>query len=215
MFVKNRMTSPAITISPDMPFQDALHIMRENGFRRLPVINSKNKLIGIVSERDLLHASPSPATSLSVWEMNYLLSKLTVSELMTKKVVTVSPDYPIEEAANRMIEEDVGGMPVVDSDNSVVGVITETDIFKALVEMLGGKEPGLRVNVRMYAGKGTMARLTSAIAELGGNIISIATFAIDEAGEASVVIRVTGVSQEQLVETLEALGDHVVDIREV
>ncbi len=209
------MTTPATTITPGIPFQEALHIMREKGYRRLPVVGSDNKLIGIVSERDLLHASPSPATSLSVWEMNYLLSKLTVSELMTSDVVTVSPDVSIEGAAMRMIEKEVGGMPVVDEQNYVIGVITETDIFRALAEMLGSGKPGIRLELRVEARIGTLAKLTSAIADMGGNIISVGTFAIDESGEASIVIKVEDVSQEQLVETLESLGDHVVDVREV
>ncbi len=215
MFVRKRMTSPATTISPDMQFQDALHIMRENGYRRLPIVDGQNRLVGIVSERDLLHASPSPATSLSVWEMNYLLSKLKVSELMTKKVITVTSDMAIEAAAARMIESGVGGMPVVDRENHVIGVITETDIFKALVEMMGGNEPGLRLELQVDPGKGTLAKLATAITKLDGNIVSVGTFGVDETGAASLVVKVQGVSEDQLVETLEALGDHVVDVREV
>jgi acetoin utilization protein AcuB len=215
MFVKDRMTSPAVTITSETPFQEALRLMSEDGLRRLPIVDADNQLIGIVSERDLLHASPSPATSLSVWELNYLLSRLTVSELMTKKVAIISPDAPIEVAAMLMVEQRIGGMPVVDENNRVVGVITETDIFKAFVEMLGSTKPGLRLLLRVPGGKGTLARLTSAIAELGGNILSVGTFAVGEGGQASLVVKVEGVSQDQLVETLEALGDHVVDVREV
>ena len=121
MFVRNRMTAPAITVTPETPFQEALKLMQERHFRRLPIVDRAGKLLGMVSERDLLHASPSPATSLSVWEMNYLLSKLTVEQLMTKKnVVTVSPDQPVEEAARLMVEHTIGGLPVVDQDRRVV-----------------------------------------------------------------------------------------------
>ncbi len=190
--------------------------MQERHFRRLPIVDRAGKLLGMVSERDLLHASPSPATSLSVWEMNYLLSKLTVEQLMTKKnVVTVSPDQPVEEAARLMVEHTIGGLPVVDQDRRVVGVITETDIFKAFVEMLGSGQPGVRLMLSVPAGKGTLARLAKAIADLGGNILSVGTFATDETGHASLLIKVADVSMQQLVDTLEGMDDHVLDVREV
>ncbi len=136
MYVKHHMSSPALTITPDTPFQDALRLMHERKIRRLPVVDRNGKLVGIVSERDLLHAAPSPATSLSVWELNYLLWKLTVKDLMATKVLTVTPDALLQEAATIMLEKKIGGLPVVDQDQKVVGVITETDIFKALVDML-------------------------------------------------------------------------------
>lgn len=213
MFVRDRMSSPATTVTPNTPYQEALRLMRERKFRRLPVVDADQKLVGIVSERDLLHASPSPATSLSVWEMNYLLSKLKVEQLMASKVVVVSPDTPLEEAARLMVEHRVGGLPVVDPQHRVVGVITETDIFKAFVEMLGTGQPGVRVTLQVYGGVGTLSKLTTAIAQMGGNIVSVGTFDVDLAGTASLLIKVVGVRQEQLVEALEALGDHVVDVR--
>ncbi|RIK53879.1 MAG: hypothetical protein DCC57_07660 [Chloroflexi bacterium] len=215
MFVRDRMSSPATTVTPDTPFQEALRLMREHKFRRLPVVNAEQKLVGIVSERDLLHAAPSPATSLSVWEMNYLLSKLKVEQLMAARVVMVSPDTPLEEAARLMVEHKIGGLPVVDAQRHVVGVITETDIFKAFVEMLGSGQEGVRLTLQVPGGIGTLARLTTAIAGVGGNIVSVGTYNVDLAGTSSLLIKVVGVRQEQLVETLEALGDHVVDVRRV
>lgn len=218
MFVRNRMTSPAVTVTTNTPFQEALRLMREHRFRRLPVVDKDGRLVGNVSERDLLHASPSPATSLSVWEMNYLLWKLTVGELMVKEVVTISPDEPIEAAATLMVETDVGGMPVIDGERHVVGVITETDIFKAFVEMLGSGQSGLRLLLSVPGGTGTkgiLAKLATAIADLDGNILSVGTFVEDESDAGNLVVKVEGVNETQLVDTLEALGDHVVDVREV
>lgn len=215
MFVRNRMTAPAIAVPPETPFQEALKLMQERHFRRLPIVDAEGRLLGMVSERDLLHAAPSPATSLSVWEMNYLLSKLTVEELMTKRVITVSPDDTIEQAAQLMVEHRVGGLPVVDEFHRVVGVVTETDIFKAFVEMFGSGQPGLRLVLYVPAGKGTLAKLAKAITDLDGNIVSVGTFATDETGHARLVIKVTGVRMDQLVDTLEALGDHVLDVRNV
>jgi acetoin utilization protein AcuB len=135
MLVKERMTQPVITALPEMPIQEALNLMREKGIRRLPVVNDRGQLVGIVSDRDLLHASPSDATSLSIWELNYLLSRVTLKQIMTKDVITVSEDASVEEVARMMVDSKVGGVPVV-SNGDVVGIITETDLFKALVELL-------------------------------------------------------------------------------
>ncbi len=215
MFVQDRMSSPVTTVTADTPFQEALRLMREHKFRRLPVVNAERKLIGIVSERDLLHAAPSPATSLSVWEMNYLLSKLKVEQLMVSRVVVVTPDTPLEVAARLMVEHKIGGMPVVDEQRHVIGVITETDIFKSFVEMLGTNQKGVRLTLQVPGGIGTLAKLTTAIAGIGGNIVSVGTYNVDLDGVASLLVKVVGVSQEQLVEALEALGDRVVDVRTV
>lgn len=215
MFVRNRMSSEPITITPDTPFQEALKLMREHRFRRLPVVDKHGKLVGIVSERDLLYASPSPATSLSVWELNYLLSKLQVREIMTREVITTTPDSPIEDAARLIADNKVGGLPVVDENNHVVGVITETDLFKTFVEMLGGRQTGLRLALAVPERKGVLAELAKTIFDLNGNIVSVGSFYGDEPGERELVVKVRGVSRDQLVDTLEALGDHVLDAREV
>jgi acetoin utilization protein AcuB len=215
MFVRDRMSAPAVTIHADTPFPDALQLMKDRKFHRLPVVDRDGVLVGIVSESDLLHASPSPASSLSVWEMNYLLAKLKIGQLMTTKVISVSPEMPIENAALMLVEYGIGGMPVVDERKHVVGVITETDIFKAFVEMLGTGQPGIRLMLRVPNGKGVLARLATAIAELSGNIVSVGTFGVAASGDALLLIKVADVSQDQLVETLEALGDHVLDVRVV
>nr|WP_290668077.1 CBS and ACT domain-containing protein [Ardenticatena sp.] len=215
MFVRDRMSSPAVTITPDTSFVDAMQLLKEKGFRRLPVVNKKGRLIGIVAERDLLYASPSPATTLTVWEMNYLLSQLKIEELMTRNVITVTPDTPIEEAANLMVTNKVGGLPVVDENDAVVGIITETDIFKAFVELLGGGQSGLRLMIEVPERRGVLAQLASAIAEQGGNIVSVGTFYGDTPDERHLLVKVRGVSKEQIVDVLEALGDHVLDAREV
>jgi acetoin utilization protein AcuB len=135
MLVKDCMSTPAITLTPETPYQDALKLMRERKIRRIPVVDAQNHLVGIVSERDLLHAAPSPATSLSVWELNYLLWRLQLGDVMTKKVATVAPNMPLVEAARLMLDKKIGGLPVVDEQTHVVGVITESDIFRTFVAM--------------------------------------------------------------------------------
>jgi len=215
MLVRDRMSSPAVTVPPEIQFQDALKLMRERQFRRLPVVDNQGRLVGIVAERDLLYASASPATSLSVWELNYLLSKITIRGLMTKEVITTTPDTPIEDAAHLMREKRIGGLPVIDDNHRPVGIITETDIFKTFVEMLGGGQAGLRLSLEIPRKKGVLAQLTQAIFELGGTIISIGSFNLDAPGDDGLVLKVQEVRQDQLVDTLEAIGDHVSDAREV
>lgn len=215
MLVRERMTSPAVTVTPETPFQDALKLMRDKKFRRLPVVDAAGKVVGIVSERDMLHASPSPATSLSVWEVNYLLWKLKVSDIMTHNVVSIKQDTPIEDAANLMVSRKIGGLPVVDDKGVITGVITETDIFKAFVEILGGGEHGLRLTVQVPTGSGTLAKLASKITELGGLILSVGTMDRESDGVRELIVKVQGVKKDELIPALEAIGDHVVDAREV
>ena len=215
MLVRDRMSSPAVTVTADTPFQDALSLMRERKFRRLPVVDERGHLIGIVSERDLLHAAPSPATSLSVWEVNYLLWKLRIQDVMTESVITVSPETPIEDAAQIMTSRRIGGLPVVDEHGLVLGLITETDVFHAFTELLGAGEHGLRLLVRVPEGRGVLAKLTDAIYKLGGNIISVGRFADRTDATRMLLVKVSGVEREQLEQGLAAIGDQVVDARVV
>ncbi|MGL4648762.1 MAG: CBS domain-containing protein [Caldilineaceae bacterium] len=215
MLVRDRMSSPAVTVTAETPFQDALSLMRDRKFRRLPVVNEHGRLVGIVSERDLLHAAPSPATSLSVWEVNYLLWKLKIADVMTEDVVTVSPETPIEDAAQLMISRKIGGLPVVDAHGGLMGLITETDIFSAFTELLGGGEHGLRVQVRVPEGKGVLAKLADAIYRMGGNIISVGTFHDRSAASRMLLVKVSGVERNALESGIKAIGDEVVDARVV
>lgn len=216
MFVGDHMSAPVVTVKPDLPFQEALKMMREKHFRRLPVVDKKDKLIGIVSERDLLYASPSPASSLSVWEVNYLLSKIKVERLMSTSVISTTATTSIERAAHLMVTHKIGGLPVLDDNEQLVGIITETDIFTTLVKMFGGGVSGVRLTLSIPERKGVLAQLSQAVFELGGDIISVGTFPIEnDPNEAGLVIKVRDVSKDQLIDTLEGIGDHVLDAREV
>ena len=204
MLVGERMTHPAVTISDDTSVDRALRVMRESKVRRLPVLDKHGKLVGIVSEKDLLYASPSPATTLSAQEAAYLLSRLTVRQVMAKELVTVAEDTPLEEAARIMADNRVGGVPVV-RDGQVIGIITETDIFKILLEMFGARTESVRVSLLVPEGKGILAKITARIAELGGNIIALGTTLGKDPANRELVIRVSGVEQRQLVRSLEEL----------
>ncbi len=212
MLVKNCMTINPVTITPDMPVAEALSFMRQHSVRRLPIINKKRKLVGIISEKDLLYASPSPATSLSVYEVGYLLSKLKVEEIMTKKVVTVAPDAPLEEAARIMADSKIGGLPVVEGDH-LVGIITETDVFKSILEMMGARQNGVRLTLHLVDEPGALSRIAGSIAALGGDIIALGTFHQPDGGGA-LMVKVRGVARRELVSAMEAIDIQVVDARE-
>lgn len=211
MFVGERMSRPVISVTPETPINDALHLMRSERIRRAPVV-SHGKLVGIISMKDLLNASPSQATTLSVWELNYLLSKLTVEPIMTRAVFAVTEDTPIEEAARIMADKRVGGLPVL-RNGDVVGMITETDLFKIFLELMGARTAGVRAEVRLADEPGRLAKLTQAIAGAGGNIIALGTFAGDSAASSNVTFKVTGLTPHELQTLLTPVVDAIVDVR--
>ncbi|NBD34972.1 MAG: CBS domain-containing protein [Chloroflexi bacterium] len=213
MLVKDRMTSDLITTNTKMPVDETLSLMRENKIRRLPVVDKRGRLVGIVSEKDLLYASPSPATSLSVYEIGYLLSKLSLEDVM-KDVIVVQQDETVEDAACLMADNQIGGLPVMDGD-ALVGIITETDIFKTFIEMLGGREEGVRLTLQVANEPGTLSNLTGAISEHGGDIVALGTFAGPTRAASHLMIKVCGLEEDKLVEIMESLAAHVVDVREV
>ena len=213
MLVGERMSHPIISIAPDMPVHDALDMFKRERIRRAPVVK-EGKLIGIVSDKDLLNASPSPATSLSVWEMNYLLSKITVSEVMTKKVLTVQEDTPIEEAARIMADNKIGGLPVI-RDGHVVGIITETDLFKIFLEFMGAREKGVRVTALIDEKPGQLAKITNAIAALGGNFIAFGQFTGEDPSNRLVTFKVTGLNKDAVKKSISEIAKEVWDVREI
>jgi acetoin utilization protein AcuB len=212
MLVRDRMTRPVITVHPDLPLHDAFNLLRTEKVRRLPVVDRQGRLVGIVSERDLLHAAPSGATSLSVWEVHYLVSKIAIAEIMTRSVITIGDDTPIEEAARVMVDRKIGGLPVMAGD-ALVGIITETDLFKVFLELLGARERAVRVSALVNNVPGELARLTKAIFEAGGNILALGTFMGESTADTQVLAKVAGVSAEALRAALEPAVRRIVDLR--
>ena len=193
------------------PIQEALSIMKSEQIRHIPVLQD-GKLVGIVTNEDLVYASPSPATSLSIWEMNYLLSRITVREVMTEMVITVTEDTPIEEAALLMAEHKIGCIPVM-RDNQLVGIITETDLFKIFPELMAIHQAGVRVTFMVKDVPGQLAQVTKVIAEQGGNFISFVQFAGENHENRLVTIKVNGLTLEQVRFCLSKIVEKVVDIR--
>ncbi|MDW7739818.1 MAG: CBS and ACT domain-containing protein [Bacillota bacterium] len=171
MFVRDYMSVDPITISPDESVGDALEKLKEHAIRRLPVL-SKGKIVGLVTNQDLLKASPSPATSLSIHEINYLFPKIKIRDVMTRDVITINPDAAIEEAAVTMRENKIGTL-VVEKNGKLVGLITESDIFKAFIDILGFDCPGVRVAVAVDDQTGELGKITSLIGSLNINIYSL------------------------------------------
>src|SRR5690349_18787841 len=196
MFVGERMSRPVISVSPDAPINEVLAMFRKEHIRRAPVIKN-GKLLGMVSDSDLLNASPSSATTLSVWELNYLISKVTVKDVMTKKVITVDKDTPIEEAARIMADTKIGGLPVT-SAGKVVGMITETDLFKIFLELMGARQKALRVTATVRERPGELAKLTKAVADCGGDFLAFGMFAGPDADSRVITFKVDGLSKEKV-----------------
>ncbi|RCX17196.1 acetoin utilization protein AcuB [Anaerobacterium chartisolvens] len=209
MYVKNRMTSNPYTVSPDSTIAEALELMRRNKVRRLPVIKA-GRLAGIVTEREMLEVSPSKATTLSIFEMNYLLSKTKVSSVMTKDVITVDPDTLLEEAARIMRENTISSLPVMEGQE-LVGIITETDIFDAFIEMMGLRDTGTRISLEVEDAPGILAKVTQVIKEFGVNITHIAIYG-GEGGIREVVIRVNTLNVDEMLKALEGHGYRVASV---
>ena len=212
MFVGERMSRPVISVSPDASINDILAMFKREHIRRAPVIKD-GKLVGIVSERDLLNASPSPVTTLSIWELNYLISKVKTKDVMTRKIITVNKETPIEEAARIMADKKIGGLPVVDGDR-VVGMITETDLFKIFLELMGARDKGVRVTATIEDKPGELARVTRAIADAGGNFVSFGFFAGEDASSKVLTFKVAGVRKDEIRKVLDSSVKKFWDVRQ-
>ena len=211
MFVGERMSQPIIAISPDIPIHDALNLFKHEHIRRAPVITN-GKLIGIVSDVDLLNESPSPVSTLSIWEMNYMLSKINVSQVMTKDVLTVTEDTPIEEAARIMADNKIGGLPVM-CDDYVVGIITETDIFKIFLEFMGAREKGVRVSALVEDKPGQLVHITKSLSEAGGNFVAFGQFTSNDPSTRLITFKVTQIKKEIVWKIIKPIVKEIMDIR--
>jgi len=214
MLVRDWMTKEPLVVSPQTSIEKAIRIMRQNRVRHLPVIKQDSEsLVGIVTQTDLLQASPSPVTSLSVWEINFLLAKMQVRDAMSSKVIVVEEECPLEEAALVMAEHKIGCLPVV-RGRRLVGIITETDLFNLFTEQLGARRTGVRLTLTIRDVKGELSRLAGRIAEMGGNIVRLTTLPGKEADQAIVTVKVEDVDQEVLVAGLSNIILELLDARE-
>lgn len=209
MFVAEWMTPTPQSVSSKTPVMEAMQLLRKGGYRRLPVVD-RGRLVGIVTDRDLKNATPTAANTLSVYELNYLLSKLTVREVMTFPVVTVSPEDPVEQASLLMEEHKISGLPVV-AEGALYGMLTISDLLRAFVAMLGLRYGGTRVTVSLPDEPGVLGRAASAAAP--SNIIAVVTAGVQAGSRRELVLRVVGEGAAEFPARLEAAGIEVKDIR--
>lgn len=204
MLVRKKMKKDLITITKNERMTVAKKILEEKNIRHLPVVEGK-KLIGLVTNMDIRKAEASPATSLEIRELHYLLDKLTVGEIMTRNVITISPDVSVEEAATILHDNKIGCLPVVE-DGDLVGIITENDVMEILINVMGMKEKGSRLEVLAEDKPGALAEITRIIKEHNVNIISVVTDVADEPGKRVVVFKLKTFYFDPIKKALEAAG---------
>ncbi|MBI4767169.1 MAG: CBS domain-containing protein [Deltaproteobacteria bacterium] len=212
MFVRNRMTTEVITLDPDQTLLKAMTLIQQKRIRHLPVVK-EGKVLGIVTERDVRKAGASDSSSLSIFELNYLMDQIKVSSFMTKKVITVAPEEPIEAAAKLIYDHKIGALPVVDK-NQLVGLITKSDILETFIEVLGINEPSVRVELELENRIGALADTTKVIKELGLYLVSLVTLPEEEGKKTrETVVRVSPTDEKKLKDFLRTVGPPIISVR--
>ena len=214
MLVSNIMTRNPVFIHPELPLAEARSLMDKERIGHLPVLNKNNELIGLITKVDLIKAGPSSATSLDMYEISYLLSKLKVDNVMEKDIVTVQENEVIEEAARIMADRGIGCLPVM-KDSFLVGMITDTDIFHFFINAFGTRHQGIRVTINLKEKVGQIAAFAGSVADKGGNIVAFITSEGDDISHRRVTLKVTGISRADVQTIIESLdGSELEDIRE-
>jgi acetoin utilization protein AcuB len=197
MLVVERMRTDPVTITSEATVHQALAVIEEHGLRHLPIVDARDSLVGIVSEKDLLRAKRDES----------------IEAVMTQNVVTVTEYTALEKAARIMADHKISSLPVM-RNGKLVGIITETDLFWIFLELLGAREEGVRLTMLVPEEKGVLASLTGEIATMGGNILALSTFRGEDPTNRMVTVKVADVPSEKLVAIMEALGMEIVDVRE-
>jgi acetoin utilization protein AcuB len=212
------MTKNPIFVHPDLSVNEARALMDKEKVDRLPVLDKNNKLVGIVTKKDLLKAGPSAATSLDMYEISYLLSKLKVKEIMEKKVITVDENELVEEAARIMADNDISCLPVMRTSGDIsllVGIITGTDLLHVFMNAFGARHIGVRITVNVGERPGQIAKLAGAIAEKGGNIVAFVSSEGDDLSRRRCTLKITGISRSDVEAAVRTDTDaELEDIRE-
>jgi acetoin utilization protein AcuB len=204
MKIKDFMSTNVVAVDEDTTLHDARKIMEAHKIRRLPVMR-KGKLVGLVTERMLLEAAPSPATALSIHELQYLLAKMTVKEIMVKEPHTVSPDMPAEEALQLGQDMGYGAFPVVDNGR-LVGMVTESDIVRVMTRVLGVRVKGTRIDLKVSKRFGNMQRIMGILDDRKTVLLSLMSFLRPEEGDYMIILRIGTEDANPIVEELTAAG---------
>ena len=212
MYVKDHMTVSPVTITADTVLSKALDMMRRNDFHRLPVVDADGRLIGLVTGGLVEESSGAKNTSLSIYELNYLLSRTKVSDIMIRDVKTTTQDVLVEEAAQKMLDNGIAVLPVVDAENRVIGIITDKDIFQALISLLGYKHQGTRYIVAAEDHPGFLVGVAKAFAENDANLEALAVYHTEERGT-EIAIKATGeIPVNDMTKVLLGCGYEVRDV---
>ena len=214
MIIERRMTRNPVTATPDMSVADASALMKREKVHRLPVLDKEHHLVGIISEKDILYASPSPVSTLSIHEMAYLLSQLTVKKLMTHDVVTITKDTTVEEAARLMVDQDLSALPVVENDK-LIGIVSKSDLFKILLELFGARHYGVRMSFLVEDKPGAIAAISNELSKHGVDIIAFGTFMGTDSSNAVCTIKMQGISISDAIDLVKPMVMEVLDVREV
>ncbi|KLU59146.1 inosine-5'-monophosphate dehydrogenase [Peptococcaceae bacterium CEB3] len=203
MYVRQFMSTPVITVHPNDTIADTIALMREKKINRCPVVE-KGRVVGLVTDGDLREISPSPATTLSIFELNYLVAKTAIREVAVKKVVTCTPDTLLEDAALLMREHKIGGLPVTEN-GQLAGIITQTDVFDAFLDALGFRSPGQRIVVETKDEVGVISDMSETIKNYNVNIASLTMF--HRSGDiVQILARLNGTRADEAIQALIAKG---------
>ena len=215
MLVKDQMTPNPVCGHPEMPVTEAQALMQEHKFRHLPILDADNKLVGLITQRSLMHAIPDDLDQFGPFVVNYVLAKLQAHNIMVRDVITIGPDTTIEEAARIMADNKIGCLPVIQEDE-LVGIISDSDIFRIMMELLGARRAGVRMTVLQPDRAGEVARLTKTIDEHGGYVSVFVTYPTSDPDTWASVVKVANVPEDALVEAVSGMPDaQIQDVREV
>lgn len=212
MIIRDVMTKAPVTVTEETSVTEAKAIMSKNNFSKLPVMDKSKRLVGIITKNDIQKASPSDATTLDMFELGYVLSKLTVGKFMTKKVITIQETEVIEEAARIMVDNNIGCIPVME-DDVLVGIVTESDLFRLFTEIFGARNSGVRALISLQDKPGMLAKITTQVAELKGNLVSVVTREVKDKDVRRSTIKATGITIEQMENILKSAEAEIIDIR--
>jgi acetoin utilization protein AcuB len=215
VLVNQYMKVNPMTVFPTTTCSDAYQLMLQNDIEKLPVISEKGALVGIATKKDLLCALPSSAALLSVSEIDNLFGAIVVASVMSRRVISVSEDCPLEEAARILADNKIGSMPVM-RGHRIIGMITKVDVFRAMMAVLGGQAEGLRITVRLHEDTGELGAVTDGIVHLGGKLISLSVFGEGDPSRQMVTLKVQGIDPEELMLLLEKdIGVEVIGYRPI
>lgn len=214
MIISRRMSKHPVVANKRMKVLEALSLMKEKGVAKLPVLDDDLSLVGILTEKDILRASLPEVKALSLLEMAYQVGSMSIESIMTKDVISITPETGIEEAARIMVMQDLSFLPVV-KDGKLEGVVSKSDMFKILMDLFGARAYGTRITLALEDKVGMVAKISKILAENNIQIISFNNIMDDESGSVICTLKVEGVDKKTLINLLSPVTNAIVDEGEV